>query len=240
MVALRNLKDANGNTIEPSDAFRAYRDNLINTGPMSSSPMSRTAGPTWRTCSRARGRRDRALEPLPRLGLHRRQRAQPERAGAPHPRRRVRRGPAAASAARGHRPRRPHRKGAAPQFTVTGMSEPASDPRIARRVEGKITVPCYLNTPGCPPGSRFNFLPGRRSRPGTPPTPSTSPSGARSRAPRSSPRRPRAALSLRARAAGLGERGGRRQHRGDGEEHNIMFCATDWAGSRPRTSRTSS
>jgi hypothetical protein len=31
------------------------------------------------------------------------------------------------------------------------------DARLARRVEGKIIVPCYLNLPGCPPGSRFLY-----------------------------------------------------------------------------------
>lgn len=31
------------------------------------------------------------------------------------------------------------------------------DPRLARRVEGRIIVPCYLNLPGCPPGSRFHY-----------------------------------------------------------------------------------
>ncbi|MGH2725396.1 MAG: hypothetical protein ACRDKS_00300, partial [Actinomycetota bacterium] len=31
------------------------------------------------------------------------------------------------------------------------------DTRLARRVEGRIIVPCYLNLPGCPPGSRFLY-----------------------------------------------------------------------------------
>ena len=31
------------------------------------------------------------------------------------------------------------------------------DARLARRVEGRIIVPCYLNLPGCPPGSRFLY-----------------------------------------------------------------------------------
>ncbi len=32
------------------------------------------------------------------------------------------------------------------------------DARLARRVQGRIFVPCYLNLPGCPPGSRFLYL----------------------------------------------------------------------------------
>lgn len=31
------------------------------------------------------------------------------------------------------------------------------DARILRRVEGRIIVPCYLNAPGCPTGSRFAY-----------------------------------------------------------------------------------
>ncbi|MGH2793355.1 MAG: hypothetical protein ACRDKG_03520, partial [Actinomycetota bacterium] len=31
------------------------------------------------------------------------------------------------------------------------------DARLARRVEGRLIVPCYLNLPGCPPGSRFLY-----------------------------------------------------------------------------------
>jgi hypothetical protein len=31
------------------------------------------------------------------------------------------------------------------------------DPRIMRRVEGRVLVPCFLNLPGCPPGSRFLY-----------------------------------------------------------------------------------
>ncbi|MBW3664896.1 MAG: hypothetical protein KY469_17495 [Actinobacteria bacterium] len=31
------------------------------------------------------------------------------------------------------------------------------DPRVLRRVEGRVIVPCYLDAPGCVPGSRFAF-----------------------------------------------------------------------------------
>jgi hypothetical protein len=39
------------------------------------------------------------------------------------------------------------------------------DPRLARHVEGRIFVPCYLNVPGCPPGSRFLYLTPETTRP---------------------------------------------------------------------------
>ena len=31
------------------------------------------------------------------------------------------------------------------------------DPRVLAHVEGRIVVPCYLDAPGCPPGSRFAY-----------------------------------------------------------------------------------
>ena len=54
--------------------------------------------------------------------------------------------------------------GAAPQFTVDSVTDltPAEDDRIARRVEGTLTLPCYL-TNGCAPGGSFVF--DRRGRP---------------------------------------------------------------------------
>jgi hypothetical protein len=43
--------------------------------------------------------------------------------------------------------------GAAPPFTVTG----SQDMGDVVRVDGNFTVPCFLNRPGCPPGSRFRL-----------------------------------------------------------------------------------
>ena len=37
--------------------------------------------------------------------------------------------------------------------------EPGQDAQIARRVDGTLTAPCYLNVKGCPPGSRFRRTP---------------------------------------------------------------------------------
>src|SRR5205823_3978673 len=47
----------------------------------------------------------------------------------------------------------------APSFRVTGITEFTADqnPRIARRVEGTFDVPSYLDQPGGPPGSGFNY-----------------------------------------------------------------------------------
>jgi hypothetical protein len=58
-------------------------------------------------------------------------------------------------------------QGHAPAFSVTKVTNfsstpgaPNFDPNRARQVEGTFTVPCYLNLPGCPPGSRFLYAPG--------------------------------------------------------------------------------
>jgi hypothetical protein len=44
-------------------------------------------------------------------------------------------------------------QGSAPPFTVTGTEDRGE----VIRVDGTFTVPCYLNLPGCPPGSRFRL-----------------------------------------------------------------------------------
>jgi hypothetical protein len=47
--------------------------------------------------------------------------------------------------------------GAAPAFQITEVTEPTTDPRIARRIKGTFTVPCFLAGNGCPVGSPFNM-----------------------------------------------------------------------------------
>ncbi len=58
-------------------------------------------------------------------------------------------------------------QGAAPKYTVNTVTnfKPCGtdgcaadeDDEIARRVEGTLEVPCYLDKPGCPPGAKFHF-----------------------------------------------------------------------------------
>jgi hypothetical protein len=50
---------------------------------------------------------------------------------------------------------------AAPKITIAEVrnTTPEQDPRIARRVRGWIDVPGYLDRPGGPPGSRLNYGP---------------------------------------------------------------------------------
>ena len=51
--------------------------------------------------------------------------------------------------------------GSAPQYTLQEKDLSGDDAkyagRFARVLEGTITVPCYLNKPGCAPGSSFNY-----------------------------------------------------------------------------------
>ena len=42
---------------------------------------------------------------------------------------------------------------------------PKLDPRVYAHVTGHVTVPCYLNEPGCPPGSRFQYSNATSTRP---------------------------------------------------------------------------
>ena len=115
----------------------------------------------------------------------------------PHPRRRLR-------PARRHEPGRPQgRRAPRRQFTArrAGRRRPRHDgstagatTAIARRVEGTVTVPCYLDQPGCPPGSQLHARPGRRCR----------------AHPRQRRQRPTSSASSRARVAAGPRRRGRR------------------------------
>ena len=140
IVALRNLKDASGQTIAAPEGFRYYRDDL----PSAKSRINKQRArfePIFQHPARGR---DRALRPLPRLGLHRRLRPEHRRAHAPHPQRRLR-------PARRHGPRRRggqrHRRRRSRVDTVDIDPKPG----VARRVRGTYTVPCYL-FPSCAPG----------------------------------------------------------------------------------------
>ena len=52
-------------------------------------------------------------------------------------------------------------EGVSPKYTIDKVIDytPDQQPNVARRVEGHVTVPCYLNKVGCPPGSRYQLGP---------------------------------------------------------------------------------
>jgi hypothetical protein len=123
----------------------------------------------------------------------------------------------------------------APEFTVNSVTDftPSDNPRIARRIEGTFTVPCYLNLPGCPTGSQFAYaspdatvplwLPGNQMS-----------ANFICNVPRSAvdgasvdPARP--SLYGHGLLGSAGEVNGSNVA-AMGNEHNLVFCATDWAG----------
>lgn len=120
--------------------------------------------------------------------------------------------------------------GSSPAFNVTNVENftPAQNPNLLRRVTGTYQVPCYLTSPGCAPGGRFSYgpngLPAQRA-------------GSVHTAPFTCVI-PRSAAAAQGRASLyghglLGDAG--EATRGThvhlmANEHNITFCATDWAG----------
>jgi len=122
-------------------------------------------------------------------------------------------------------------EGDSPTFAVTKVTENPNE-KLLRIVDGTVTVPCYLDLPGCPSGSRFLYPPG--STDGLPvlqPIPGNTIS-ARFRC-----IVPKAAAAGGARAGIYGH--GLFGSRGEVEqgqlqdmanEHNFVFCATEWIG----------
>jgi len=119
----------------------------------------------------------------------------------------------------------------APQYTIDKVTEPTveEDPNIARKIEGTVVVPCYL-APNCEPGSSMNFA----SKKGL-------------WKPKQTPGStwkakfwcniPRSAMSAPARPSlyGHGLLGGadeinQGQLRKMSQEHNMIFCGTDEIG----------
>ena len=122
--------------------------------------------------------------------------------------------------------------GRPPSYTITSVQDftIGQDARIARRVSGTFTVPCYLNQMGCPPGARLHYD-------------SRSPDALPTQIPGNVQQAvfqcniPRAALSAPSRIAlyGHGLLGDHTQIDEDNitamsAEHDFTFCATDWSG----------
>ncbi len=123
-------------------------------------------------------------------------------------------------------------QGQAPPFQVTGVQDftPDQNPRLLREVTGTFTVPCYLTSASCAIGGGFNY-------------PSASPDALPAQIPGNTATAqfdciiPRAATSAPARPSLYGH--GLLGSRGEVDagnvqdmaaEHDFMFCATDWWG----------
>jgi hypothetical protein len=148
VVALRNLRGAEGSLLEPGPAFRTFRDRL----------PSRD-----RDVRRRRGHMERIFRKLRRAGIERDDlylawdftvataRTLASRALSIRDR---------AFAELGDHNLGDRRvDGSPPPFRITRIIDftPQENPGVARRVEGTVTVPCFLDQRGCPPGSRFSL-----------------------------------------------------------------------------------
>jgi hypothetical protein len=125
-------------------------------------------------------------------------------------------------------------EGNAPTFTVNSVTNytPAEDDRIARRVEGTVVVPCYLNAPGCPPSSTMTYAPGSNVPLRTPGN--THAANFICLIPRVAADGPEVVQS-RVSLYGHGLLGSASEItagniKSMANEHNFMFCATDWIG----------
>jgi len=127
-------------------------------------------------------------------------------------------------------------QGSAPTFAVTSTEERGDEPDL---VKGHFTVPCHLNAPACPPGSRFAFTDAHGNEPARLPL-NTMPANFECLVPDSATPANPARPSL----YGHGLLGQAREvdlplQRAMVQNHNFIYCATDWRACRPRTCRTS-
>jgi hypothetical protein len=120
--------------------------------------------------------------------------------------------------------------GRSPAFTVSSVQDlsPAEDAEIARRVRGTISVPCFL-TNGCAPGGRFAF-----DRKGLPKRHGNYSFSYVCEIPRAA-LDPATPTKARPSLYGHGLLGSAEEIDADNveamaNEHNFVFCATDWAG----------
>jgi hypothetical protein len=223
VVGMRGLRDENDDAIEPADAFRVYRDNLTTTQTEVEDRRAHMES-LFETLGQAGIQRSglylawdftvASRESLSGRALSIRDAAFQELGDTDLADLEV--------------------EGAAPTFAVTGSTDftEAEDPLIAREVTGNVTVPCFLNSPGCPPGSRFTFLPGSdepQRLPGN-----TAAANFTCEIPRSAidpPAANPASPSLYGHGLlGAADEVGGGNVKAMAAEHNFMFCATDWAG----------
>jgi hypothetical protein len=158
IVALRRLRGADGKLLEPSEAFKLYRDGI------------RTRS---RTFERRRRHMESIFRSLRKAGIHRHELYRAwdfTVASAKSLSGRLRTIRDDAFGQLGDRKLGDLKvSGRSPAFTLDKVTDFApcgsdgcqagEDDVIRRRVEGHVTVPCYLDQPGCPPGSRFNLGP---------------------------------------------------------------------------------
>jgi len=219
IVALRRLRNAEGQLLPPREEFRAYRDGIVTEDP---------------AIEARRADYEEIFTTLGRAGIQRRDlylawdftvASEKSLAG----RMLHIRDDAFAGLGDGDLSDL-EVEGASPTFQVTRTEDftVEEDARIARRVEGNVVVPCYLDQPGCPTGSRFVIGPdGNPIR-----NPANFAAAAficniPRRAANGDPARP----SLYGHGLlGSADQVDAGKLKAIGNDYGVMFCATDWAG----------
>jgi hypothetical protein len=151
IVALRNMREADGDVIQAQRPFRNYRDRTP-TGDPAVEARRPHFEEIFRTLAKAGIKRKKLFLAWDFTVASERNLS--ERALSIRD---------AAFAQLGDRDLADMRvEGLPPAFDVSSTTNftKEEDARIARRVEGTITVPCFTAAPGCPPGSSFAFAPG--------------------------------------------------------------------------------
>jgi hypothetical protein len=210
IVALRDLRDKNGNTIAAAPAFAGYRDGTT------SDARSDHMDWIFSRLKKAGIKRDKNLflawdftvaseRNLTERMLHIRDDAFAQLGDADLKDLKI--------------------QGGAPQFQVTRVEQ--SD-GLARKVTGYFKVPCYISTPACQPGGGFVYKPGTNEPLQVPGNTYTA---------RFVCNIPQVALQTPGTASlyghGLfGSTGevGQGQLKAFGNEHDFVFCGTTWAG----------
>ncbi len=235
IVALRNLRRADGTTIAPREEFRAYRDALPTTDPdierrrahhedlfrtLAKAGIARrdlyltwdfTVASSQSLTGRALSIRDDAFARLGDTDLADRKVQGAAPTFVPNPDL----PDAADSDADGYR-----------EYTE------AESTTTARRITGTITVPCYLDAPGCPPGSSFSL--GAGGKPTAIPG-NTTTANVICTVPRTAVAQGAASPRARASLYGHGLLGSAGEVGGSSAQpfannQNFVFCATDWVG----------
>ena len=227
VVAFRHLKDASGAAIEPTNAFRVYRDRLITQQPTVESRRNHMESLFSDLGAAGIGRSDLYLawdftvasrQNLSDRMLHIRDDAFAQLGDTDLADRQI--------------------QGSSPVISNLQKTDftAVQDPKIAREVTGNVSVPCYMNTVSCSPaGSTYNYPPG--SDPDRLPEqiPANNASvGFTCIIPRD-PATATIATNVRPSLYGHGLLGGQGEVEGGNVksmafEHQMMFCATDWYG----------
>ncbi len=222
VVALRDMRDASGRILQPGSGFRLYRDRIITTNP---------------AIEARRAHFESLFDTLARAGIDRgslylawdftvaSERSLSERQLTI--RNDAFRQLGDDNLADGRI------EGRAPSYqisTVTDFTQ-AQNPDIARQVQGTVTVPCYLNLPGCPTGSRFSYPAGSQTGPPAWTAGNTMSAKFTCNIPWVAMQSGGARVSLYGHGLfGSRDEVNQQQLEDMSQRHDFVFCATDWIG----------